>query len=138
MKYSKQRELILNIVRDNPLHLTAGEVWSKAVEVMPSLGIATVYRNLNALSAAGEIRRVPGEEGACDRFDAMTCEHYHMRCRGCGRIFDLEVKNDNDAQIMKDTVCRAFGLSAEAATLNSVLINGLCADCMENPVEMED
>lgn len=132
MKYSKQRELILNIIRENPVHPTANQVWQKAAEKMPTLGIATVYRNLNALSEAGEIRRIPGEEGAPDRFDGMVCEHYHMRCSACGRIFDLMTEKDSDVQNVKDTICLTFGLSKETATLNSVLVNSICGDCKKH------
>lgn len=134
MKYSKQRELILNIVRENPVHPTASQVWQKAAEKMPTLGIATVYRNLNTLSDAGEITRIPGEEGAPDRFDGTICEHYHMRCRGCGRIFDLMTEKDIDVQNVKDVICRVFGLSMETAMLNSVLVNSVCEDCGKHSI----
>lgn len=129
MKYSKQRELILRIVKENRTHLSANQVWQKAAEVMPSLGIATVYRNLNALAQAGDIRRIFGEEGAPDRFDGEVCEHYHMRCRACGRVFDLHMESDDDAEKIKEVVCRTFGLDAGTAALNHVLVNGICADC---------
>ena len=70
MRYSKQRELILDIVRSNAVHPTAEWVYEHARKVMP-IGIATVYRNLNQLADAGLIRCIPSPDGA-ERYDGRT------------------------------------------------------------------
>ena len=58
MNYSKQRELILAIVKNTKVHPTAEWVYQEAKKEMPSIGIATVYRNLNALAERGEFKRI--------------------------------------------------------------------------------
>lgn len=45
MKYSKQREHILKTLRENVIHPTADEIYALARKGMPSLSLATVYRN---------------------------------------------------------------------------------------------
>ena len=46
MKYSRQRELILNEVIDSKGHPTADEVYDGLKKTNPSLSLGTVYRNL--------------------------------------------------------------------------------------------
>jgi len=56
---------------------------------VPSLGIATVYRNLKALVEEGALRPVnlPGEN---PRFElAGHHHHHHFQCRQCDRVFDV-------------------------------------------------
>ena len=52
MKYSKQREHILKTLRENVIHPTADEIYALARKEMPSLSLATVYRNLNQIGRA--------------------------------------------------------------------------------------
>ena len=59
MNYSRQRELILNIVKGTKGHPTAEWVYRQAKKDIPTIGIATVYRNLNAMVEMGTLRRIP-------------------------------------------------------------------------------
>ena len=54
-KYSKQREEIINILKESYAHPTAEEVYLLAKEKNPSISRGTVYRNLNFLVEKGEI-----------------------------------------------------------------------------------
>ena len=92
MRYSKQRELILDIVRSNAVHPTAEWVYEHARKVMP-IGIATVYRNLNQLADWGLIIRMPFH---VERYDADLSPHAHFCCEGCGRVFDLPMPEGED------------------------------------------
>ena len=63
MRYSKQRELVLQKVEQLCNHPTAEEIFGLAVRECPGLSLGTVYRNLNSLVDAGRVRRVsiPGK-----------------------------------------------------------------------------
>ena len=58
MKYSRQRNIILDIVKNSYDHPTAETVYKLARKELPSIGIATVYRNLNQLVDSGEVIRI--------------------------------------------------------------------------------
>ena len=47
---SRQRQLILDVMRGEGIHLNADQVYQKVKQADPSIGIATVYRNLNLLT----------------------------------------------------------------------------------------
>ncbi|MBN1783193.1 transcriptional repressor [bacterium] len=87
-KYSKQRELILNILRSSKSHPTADEVYEQARLQIPKISLGTVYRNLNFLAAEGRIQRLGFDSGIA-QFDGDLRDHYHIRCTRCGRIEDV-------------------------------------------------
>ncbi len=128
MRYSKQRSLILDIVRSNPVHPTAEWVYEQARKEMPSIGIATVYRNLNALSDRGEIGKIAGAGGA-DRFDGNISQHYHLQCKKCGRLTDLSMKTPQTEDKLRQMIKDAFALEAEEVTVSTTLLSGVCEHC---------
>lgn len=137
MRYSKQRDLILDIVRSNAVHPTAEWVYEQARIQMPSLGIATVYRNLHQLVSAGMIRRIAGLDGA-ERYDGNVEEHYHLRCKKCGRLFDLKTKDSQTASQIDKRVKELFCLTAAEVSVSTSLLEGLCADCSKESMKTED
>jgi len=92
-RQTRQREVILGIVRSTMDHPTAEWVHRQARRTIPRISMATVYRNLKELAAEGAIRelRVPGPSA---RFDGNTGQHYHIRCVRCGRVRDLPMSID--------------------------------------------
>lgn len=128
MNYSKQRDLILNIVKSTDVHPTAEWVYQEARKVMPKIGIATVYRNLNALTEMGAIRKVTGPDNL-DRFDGFTENHYHMACVCCGRLMDLKPVDEGALAKLTALAQETFGEADETMTLSTVLLNGFCEEC---------
>ncbi len=49
MKFSKQRELILNTIVENHVHPTADFIYTHLKKDNPNLSLGTVYRNLAQL-----------------------------------------------------------------------------------------
>ncbi len=87
---TKQRELILSILRQSDRHLTADEIFFLAKLKMPSIAMATIYNNLNAMNEAGMINRLH-IDGVADCFDKITEPHDHLLCDRCGRITDIKL-----------------------------------------------
>lgn len=129
MRYSRQRNVILNIVKANPVHPTAEWVYEEAKKELPNIGVATVYRNLNALVDAGEIDRIPGV-GGVDRFDGNREVHYHLKCNKCGKPIDLEPKSQEALQRMEDVIRETFDEAVEVC-VNRMLLEGVCSQCSQ-------
>lgn len=47
MNYSRQREIILNTLKENVVHPTAEYLYGVLHEKEPNISLATLYRNLN-------------------------------------------------------------------------------------------
>lgn len=124
MNYSKQRELILQTILENPVHPTADEVYQQVRRQNPKISLGTVYRNLNFLSEMGMIRKISMPVGS-DRFDGRLDQHDHMACTHCGRVFDVEcgALQQLDRQILEQQGFRVRD--------RHLLLTGLCRDCLE-------
>ena len=124
MKYSKQREMILRTVTENPIHPTADKVYEQVRQQCPRISLGTVYRNLNYLSEMGILKKIPMPVGS-DRFDGRLDEHYHMICEECGRVFDVEC--DPLAELGRKLMdCQGFQVHSR-----HLLLTGLCRECRE-------
>ncbi|MBC8535295.1 Fur family transcriptional regulator [Feifania hominis] len=117
-----QRTLVLEAVNRLKCHATADEIYEQIVAKHPHISRATVYRNLNQLSDAGEIRKLEVPGGA-DRFDHRCHDHYHVRCLKCGRVFDVEMAHlDGLEQQITDT--HGFEFSG-----HDLMFRGICPEC---------
>lgn len=123
MNFSRQREIIYDQVMNYPTHPTVEEVYNALKPDNPNLSLGTVYRNLNQLSEAGILMKIPIADGS-DRFDGRTDCHYHMICDKCGRVFDIELDCLDE---IPQTVMRENGHRITRVTLN---LKGVCAGCL--------
>ena len=122
MKFSKQRELILNAVKDNAVHPTADFIYDYLKKDNPNLSLGTVYRNLSQLVNHGFIQKV-SMPGLPDRFDANVIEHNHMICDICGNIQDIHCDIlKKIPNIISDE------LNLEIISCN-VILRGICENC---------
>ena len=74
MVRTKQRQLILDAVMASDAHPTADELFQQIRGELPTISLATVYRNLNLLSEDGVIRKIE-MPGMPDRFDQIGRAH---------------------------------------------------------------
>ncbi len=124
-RISKQRNGILDLLSQKNYHPGAEEIYLRLKKKFPGLGIATVYRNLEQLTAAGIIVKIniPGEAA---RYDGFTEKHYHITCTTCGRVEDLWY----DFQIMEKNNFRRIVPDFEV-TGYSLDFQGRCRSCRE-------
>ena len=87
-KYSRQRELVLNILRSTKSHPTAEWIYKQARTKMPRISLGTVYRNLSVLRDEGRIQEICVNESV-RRYDGDVRDHYHVHCIQCGCIDDV-------------------------------------------------
>ena len=89
MKFSKQREIILNEVMNSHLHPTADSIYTSLKKDNPGLSLGTVYRNLSQLTENGYISKlsIPNQS---DRYDKNIKPHAHLICERCNNIYDIE------------------------------------------------
>lgn len=122
MKYSYQRELILQVMKQSQSHLTAMQVYKQVKKELPTISLGTVYRNLNVLDEQNLIRRIVVPYG-CDEFDYNPMEHSHFFCMKCENIYDLESNID---QKMKQIVEETTGYEI---TNTNIVFKGICHEC---------
>ena len=124
MRNTSQRQLVLELVRSCKIHPTADQVFELAKTRHPTIGRATVYRNLAVLAETGQLRRVtlPGQP---ERYDDPRVFHGHFHCRRCGSIIDLEIPA---------TLPEHIALPGHRTEECQISLCGLCPNCQEEPV----
>ena len=92
LRLTRQRRIILEVVRATDAHPTAAFVYRRVRRRLPRVSLATVYRNLRTLAAEGFVAERADPSGA--RFDGNTAPHDHFTCVACGRIYDVPPRAD--------------------------------------------
>jgi len=87
---TKQRAAILQVLHDTPGHMTAEQIFHLAQSILPSISLATIYNNLNAMHTEGLVRRLK-IDGDSDRYDRNPHPHGHLVCSFCGEIEDISL-----------------------------------------------
>ena len=126
MRYSKQRELVMQTVQNLCDHPTAEEIYDAAARECPGLSLGTVYRNLSLFAEEGDAMSVGVFRGQ-ERFDARTTPHAHLHCVQCGRVIDVPLPDQPEAQL-----CALAQSATDAKVLGcSITFTGLCKTCQQ-------
>lgn len=121
---TKQREVVLRVIRESHKHLTANEVFSNSKDLLPTISFATVYNSLRFLKEAGHIAEVQFGNGA-SKFDRMTHRHDHAICSKCDDLVDIEM--EHPAELIKLAAKRSkFKPESLEFTLR-----GICPACVK-------
>lgn len=90
-----------------------------------TIGLATVYRALQALADNGDVElfRAGSGEATYRRCTATTRRHCHLVCRQCGLAVEVR---DPDIERWTRVVTDTHGFTAVSAAFDIV---GLCDDC---------
>lgn len=121
MKYSWQRQIILETIQEHKEHLSAQQIYGYARERCPHISLDTVYRNLNTLADNNMIGRVGMISGA-ECFDWDPNSHEHFYCRKCHKIINLDLPEGELNALIKNVP----GLRIEGHCLT---VTGVCAEC---------
>jgi len=128
MKYSKQREMILNCIKESHQHLTADAIYDTLKKDHPNLSLGTVYRNLAQLADHGMILKIsiPGQP---DCFDKNIDDHFHFLCIDCGNVKDVFV---DELSEIKSHVEQQANVDIESI---DITFKGVCTTCKQKKVQ---
>jgi Fur family ferric uptake transcriptional regulator len=123
MRVTGQRITVLDAMIGEQGDTTAQALHERLRRTNPTLGMATVYRTLNALADTGVLDRLHHEgTSTCFRYCAPG-HHHHLTCRSCHAVVELR---DCDLAGWAQHVAAAHGF---AAAEHSVELSGICAAC---------
>jgi len=116
---TKQRAIILEVLRSDKCHHTAEELYQLAKEKMPSISRATVYNNLHSLEKEQIIRKISGDGGP-DRYDNSFIPHGHLVCTVCGGVSDIDLPG------IEAILLESVGSDVDSFEIK---VRGRCARC---------
>ncbi len=91
LRMTRQRAEVYRVLMDYRDHPSAGEVFERAKQNMPSISLATVYNCLEALVKHGAVRQVNFERES-SRYCPNLSEHGHFHDEITGEIIDVPLK----------------------------------------------
>jgi Fe2+ or Zn2+ uptake regulation protein len=116
-----QKIKIYEYLKSVKTHPKAEEIYNHLIKEIPTITLATVYRNLHSLTDEGKIIKL--EINKEYRFDADLENHIHFICNNCDCIIDLHIDKIND-YIKKQILNYNFDIN----NIN-VILRGTCNKC---------
>jgi len=123
LRPTRQRIAITAALRESVDFQSAQEVHDAVRQAGEKVGLATVYRTLQAMADSGEVdvRHSPAGEATYRR--CSTSHHHHLVCRSCGRTVEI---TGSAVERWAHAVADEHGFTDVAHTVELV---GLCAEC---------
>ena len=125
MNYSKQREEILDELKNSYSHPTAEEIYMEVKSKDNLVSRSTVYRNLNQLVESNIVKRITTPIGT-DRYDYIRDVHNHAICTKCGKVFDFDYRFNYKR--IKSEVNTQVGVEIFNT---GITFEGICSECKE-------
>ena len=123
-KLTRQREAVLQVIRERDDHPTANEIFEAARAILPAISYATVYNSLRYLRSEGLVREINFGNSA-SRYDRVTERHDHAICTTCGKLVDFDL---TEAADLMRAAARKSHFKAQSVHLTLL---GVCPDCRE-------
>jgi len=120
LKATPQRLLILKHIKKAG-HISIEQLFEAVRREFPSISLATVYKNIDALLSTGLIREV-GIVGGKHVFELAKGDHMHFICKECGSIIDIPQKGE----ILPESLMEKLPGEIKKVELN---IYGICNSC---------
>ena len=102
-------------------HLNIDDIYKELKSKFPSVSLATIYKNINAMieiSFLSEVK-IPKQKSV---YELTKMEHSHVVCTSCNNIMDIELNTTN---LIKE----ASQLSNYTLCNSSIVFNGICNNC---------
>jgi Fur family ferric uptake transcriptional regulator len=117
---TRQKQIVTQLLEEAGCPLTVQEVLSRGQKELPTLSLATVYREINRLCEAEKLHivTIPGDP---PRYEVGKHHHHHFKCTECNKVYELE----GCPKELKSLVPAGFKLLTHDLTLY-----GLCQVCV--------
>jgi Fur family ferric uptake transcriptional regulator len=101
------REIVINTLRETEKHLSAEDIYVKALEMNPSIGLTTVYRTLDLFTQIGVVQKFDFGDGKA-RYELTNNplkkdHHHHLVCIRCKTIVDYTDFMKEELELMART-----------------------------------
>ena len=118
------RRAVVALLAGQRCCLSAHDIHARLRGTERSVGIASVYRALDALAHLGLVRRVDVDGTACfEPADPSGDHHHHAICERCGK---LDAFADPQLETLIDEVAARLGYAMDG---HDVVLRGACPDC---------
>ncbi|NIZ91056.1 Fur family transcriptional regulator [Kineococcus rubinsiae] len=120
---TKQRSAVSALLDEADSFLSAQDLHARLRERGEAVGLATVYRALQALVEDGDVDVLRTDDGESIYRRCSTGHHHHLVCRRCGRTVEVE------GPTVESWALRVGSEHGFTAVEHVVEVFGVCAPC---------
>lgn len=121
-RQTPQKKIILHLIQNSRLPLTAEQVFEQARRQFPSLALTTVYRNLEAFAAEGLVHASVYDDGV-KRYELAEHHRHYMTCVECKKSVEIP---ECPFEELKDKLAQETGFDISG---HSMEFFGTCPEC---------
>ncbi|MFZ3102323.1 MAG: transcriptional repressor [Desulfitobacteriaceae bacterium] len=121
VRFTPQRQAILEFLLRTDTHPTAEDIYQDVKAKFPGVSLGTIYNTLNMLKEHGHILELSYGDMS-SRFDGNPKNHYHVVCSECGKVVDYHrplIQLEQEAEEMTAFQVRGHRLE----------FYGICPEC---------
>jgi Fur family transcriptional regulator, ferric uptake regulator len=122
---TRQRSALLAVLEEPAGFRSAQELHTRLRERGEPVGLATVYRGLQALVESGEVDMLRGGDGEAAYRRCSPQHHHHLLCRSCGLTVEVA---DPPVERWAAKIAAEHGFSD---VQHSLEVFGTCTRCAE-------
>ena len=128
---TKQKEKLLEyLIKNKNKHTNVQEISAFLSAEGKSVGVATIYRQLDKLVEQGIVRKYAfdGKTCACYQYieDEEQCRsHFHLKCLSCGKLIHLDCEHLSE---LTRHIEEEHGFEID---YSQTVFYGRCSDCSE-------
>ncbi len=123
LKSTRQRKAVSNILATITKFSSAQEVHKLLISRGEKVGLATVYRTLQALAETGAIDVLRNDDGEALYRACSTDHHHHLVCTKCNKTTEISAP---EVEIWTEKIAREQGYLISGHTIE---VFGTCANC---------
>ena len=134
-RMTNPRSIIINIVGHTEKHLSAEDIYIKALKVNPSIGLTTVYRTLDLFNQIGVVQKFDFGDGKA-RYELTKNpqkkeHHHHLVCIRCKTIIDYSDFVREELELMKKTEQKLSKKHHFKILNHTIDFYGICTKCQK-------
>lgn len=134
-RFTLPRRIILQILGNTEKHLSAEEIYLRAYQIYPAIGLTTVYRTLDLLVKNGLVMKLESGEGRAryelaGKVEGVSC-HQHLICMNCRTFLDSRELTEEELEVierMKEKLYQKYGFKVKNCILQ---FYGECKECQK-------
>jgi len=125
-RLTKPRKAILDVIAGSEQPLSAMDIFERAQQQVPNLGLVTVYRTIDTLESLGLIDRIHGSADCQTIFRAASGHRHLLSCTDCGKSVYFD-------GVLAEREFDRIGLENGFEITDHILqLYGICEKCQEN------
>jgi Fur family ferric uptake transcriptional regulator len=122
-RQTKQRTAVAALLAETDEFRTAQQLYDDLRKRGDSVGLTTVYRALQSLTAASEVDSITSDDGETVYRKCSDAHHHHLVCRKCGKTVEI---TGPTVESWAESMAKENGFTEVSHTME---LFGLCAHC---------